>query len=623
MATFTDVPIGTSDPVNICLGLPLLPKLGTTRAGIQSGQHSDLFFDLSSTVLFSRFKLSAYYEFLMGLCGPSVAFLLEDVDVTTVNTGTGGGQVTLDLSRSRQDMEAGLFLGFVFGGGIHVVEQLYLPSSWYSPWKFKWKTVFDAQIGVEIDFVELFSALIAYVLEEGGQTGLWSEESTNPLGKVIEQKGKTFQFLGDTNDTLPAQTSLTASPTLNIPINLVDYVPPLASFVKLLHTIKGELAFGPTFGIAMPVTLSMDSLAVDGVKYGSLAYDAQSIVATGPAFTTTPKQLTANVRYDVGFELDLAVYFSISACKVFNFSFQALSLDLLNLLGLPAIPTVSVSNSVSTELEAQACVLVPELTLTFDQDPVLTASPVTGTVSLGPEYVGPLTVSLTTDPTQPNFPSQVLIPSGATAASFHYTFANRCIPTGDPANPTATQSPSPTSPTATVNVTATATVTPPPCGSGRLEATTALKVQSRVISLTRLSGTRGSAPVWADQSTGGVIINADPTLPAGETAASNTAIISLEFPGSPQLIPVTFTLLDETRREHTTSVVELFFEQDGGASIVLGPATTRTISISNRIDLLWASKGPPAGYSNRFILVVDAGCALGQTEFWLDVWNWS
>jgi hypothetical protein len=39
--------------------------------------------------------------------------------------------------------------------------------------------------------------------------------------------------------------------------------------------------------------------------------------------------------------------------------------------------------------------------------------------------------------------------------------------------------------------------------------------------------------------------------------------------------------------------------------------------------LIWNSRGPHTGYSNRFFLIVDAGCQYGQTEFWLDVWNWS
>ncbi|HEX8013082.1 MAG TPA: hypothetical protein VF814_19490 [Casimicrobiaceae bacterium] len=240
-----------------------------------------------------------------------------------------------------------------------------------------------------------------------------------------------------------------------------------------------------------------------------------------------------------------------------------------------------------------------------------------------------MTVSLKTDPSQPNFPTSVSIPSGKSSATFSYTFANRCVPSGDPNNPTATQSPSPTSPIYTVNVVASATLSPAPtCGSSQVGVTTAVKVTNKVITLNLAlsSGgdTPGPAPVWANQTTGGATLNADPSLPAGGTNAPNTAFIDLSFPGSApsDVVPVKLTLLDENRQEHATSQLLMGFERDPVLT-VLGPAQTVSIHIPNTIQVLWSSKGPAVNYSNRFILVVDAGCNYGQTEFWLDVWNWS
>ena len=171
------------------------------------------------------------------------------------------------------------------------------------------------------------------------------------------------------------------------------------------------------------------------------------------------------------------------------------------------------------------------------------------------------------------------------------------------------------------------TVSPPPaCGSSHLEVTTAVKVQNNVISIDRIAGSQGSAPVWANQDTGGASLNADPTLPPSDVPL-NFAVILISFNGSlPQkAVPVKFTLLNETRQEHTTSQVEVTVSgSDASSTFVLGPSTTvRFTPNGANIFIQWLSPGPYVNYSNRFILVVDAGCAYRQSEFWLDVWNWS
>jgi hypothetical protein len=92
-------------------------------------------------------------------------------------------------------------------------------------------------------------------------------------------------------------------------------------------------------------------------------------------------------------------------------------------------------------------------------------------------------------------------------------------------------------------------------------------------------------------------------------------------------IPITFTLLDETRSPHSGSNVEV---TASGGTAKLSPSATLNVTPpaspgSGSISINWLSKATPPynNYSNRFFLVVDAGPAYGRTEFWLDVWNWS
>ena len=44
---------------------------------------------------------------------------------------------------------------------------------------------------------------------------------------------------------------------------MVDYVPLLAQFAKVLQALKGDLFLGPTLSIQFPTTLRLDRLTVE------------------------------------------------------------------------------------------------------------------------------------------------------------------------------------------------------------------------------------------------------------------------------------------------------------------------------------------------------------------------
>jgi hypothetical protein len=152
-----------------------------------------------------------------------------------------------------------------------------------------------------------------------------------------------------------------------------------------------------------------------------------------------------------------------------------------------------------------------------------------------------------------------------------------------------------------------------------------LNVNNRYIRCQRGTfATPGSAPPW-DLLAGASI---DPAT----KKALSFAAVSCWFPYAPRQDPaairITFTLLDEERLPHSGSNVEV---SSGGASAKLSPSAILTLTptmafhSSGNLVIRWLSKATPPynNYSNRFFLIVDAGPAYGQTEFWLDVWDWS
>jgi len=641
MQQFTDITIGTSGPAGelpLAEGLPLFPKLGAARAGTSASSQYHELYDVGSTVLFWRFKTSAYYEFFMGLVGPAVAFRFGS-DVTLSNVGSGGA-VTVTLKD--QEMVAGLEAGLAVGGGISLKQDLYLPSSWYSPWKFTWKTVLDLTVGFEIDLLELFFELVSYLLTQGAADGLWKKDTSKPFAKLSKTLSEAQALLGySNNDIGPNNHSLTATAGFTLPVDLVDAVPILGDFAKLLEKIKGDLSFGPSIGLGIPVDLSLQKFTVEGGQgpntkavYDTLSYTDTSVVATGTvpfSNTANATKLTTTVSYTSSFTILLSFGINISVCKLFSIGLTVPSLDLLNLLGLPRPTLSSVSGDVSTDLKS-GCVLIPQMTISFSpptgQDDIRAGVPFFGEVLLNDTWQDPsTTVVLTIDPSVSDFPSSVPLAKGATSAPFFYAFPNRCLPSGDPENSTSTSAPTPIAPYSTYSVKASI----PSANSGCLdyEVTGALKVLNNVIVVKLLQGVAGDAPDWNEGA--GAQLNADPMQAPLDVPNNVVCVWDFSYPNgqAPGSATVKLALYDDQRQLHVTSRVRVSFSSGASATIsptdptpaVSVPIPPNTAPGSFKVE--WLSQGSHVNYATRFYLTLDAGCKYGRTEFWLNVWNWS
>ena len=324
--------------------------------------------------------------------------------------------------------------------------------------------------------------------------------------------------------------------------------------------------------------------------------------------------------------------------KFFKISLNTPSLDLTNLLFRRQNPTLPVDNQVSTKVSG-GCVLSPNMRLRFtnlsDGLEIKTGETGVGVITLsGLVSRVPVTVALEITPPVPSFPTSVNVDANTQNVKFFFRFANQCLLSGNPDNPGEMQSPGPLSPVTTYSVRAWL-LRPPTdvlCGSD-YQTVTPLSITNRYISCQRWSTPPGDAPAWDPLA--GVTIKADiddPRAPSGGAAV----FANLWFPyvggENEQTVPLRFTLLDENRQPYTNSGVELIIGQQRG---ILSPTQTMNVVLMDPKDrgnpprgnasffVHWKRKGPNTGYTNRFHLIVDAGCQFGQTEFWINVFNWS
>jgi hypothetical protein len=444
------------------------------------------------------------------------------------------------------------------------------------------------------------------------------------------------------------RAKLSAAPELVFPINIVNLIPPLKALNQSFSKIGGGISVGPSLHIGLPVTLGLDSFTVQGglkdassATYDSLMYqNGNKVVATGNILfedDLIPDKITTAVQYETGFALGLSFHFRVTIAKMFNFEVNSPTLDFTKLLfgASNNQPKIAQKGSVSTIIQ-NGCLLLPDLTLAIKpvngSAEIFAGDHLVGLLELSMPYPGPTAennVSLNVEPDAPGFPKFLTIAPGAkTSSVFHYAFPNQSLLTGSLYDPSETTPPGPEYTVQTYTVTASiADLSSEPCAE--FEVVLPVNVNSRYIRCERTYGLAGSKPPW-DESQNGLASATLNALNSPPPWGLSYVGMSCWFPyppgQAPAPIPIMFTLLDENRLPHSGSNVEV---TSSGGKAKLSPSATLTVtpaaafSSSTNVSINWLSKGPRNEYSNRFFLVIDAGPAYGQTEFWLDVWNWS
>jgi hypothetical protein len=632
------IPIGTSDPADICGGLPLFPGLGTLRAGASGAQRSEKLIDVSATVLFTRLKISAYATWAVGVCGPAIAFLSRDVEVLRENV-VDKGHLTLTFNKGLE-MEAGLFVGASIGFGLNLHLQVYLPKRWFTPWTFAWQDAFGLDFAFSVDILALLVELIQFLLSKDSKTA-FMPDNQNRLRDILPDLKKTFGMVDGVGDGTTVEPDLSASPKLTLPFNLVNYIPGMKAFNQKLSKVNGEISAGPSLHLQFPVTFNFDKFTVvDGATrtdYGDVKYEGNQLKATGPKFDSSqPSRVISHVIYQTSFVLGISMHFKVSLAKFFSFEKNSPSIDLTYLLTgtRESDRAVKVPNTVSTCVE-NGMLLAPDMILSFTgkngrRTNFETGETLKGTVTL-PEFNSDklAKIKLEIQPEVAGFPDSLTVAPNRQTASFDFAFKNQCMATGQRNEPSKTAPPSALTPLQSYRVHAKLeTGSSDPCSDYEVEVL--LNVQERFLRCQRASTHTppGRAPAWDELA--GATLNANSRLPGGGSK-THTALLSLWFPYVEEsqeqvTVPVTFTLLDENRRPHTGSNVVI---RTNGEFLPLKPSATGMVTLAKKREaeppygLIWNSDGPETGYSNRFFLIVDAGCHYGQSEFWLDVWNWS
>ncbi len=312
--------LATSDPLDLCKGLAIFPKLGTLRAGISSSSVYHTLLDKSVTILAWRGSATLAYDLFFGICGPSFAvkFRLE-------GTCTG---TTLDMTVSDDSMEAGMFIGACLSLPISVSLQEWWPDHWYTPWRGSWHDKGGFSVNPRVDLLGLILYLILRSL--GDENGF--KKINNFLPGLIGSWGMIGHAAGGFSRN---RGTMKASPSFNVSVNILTLIPEVEDIVRGLKDIGLSIASGPQFGISVPVTLELESVNLDGVPFNISQWtDDNSFRAKGllplPPY---PRVLVAGFSHDPGLTFTVGWFGSLSLWKLFRIS-GSVSIDILGMLGI-------------------------------------------------------------------------------------------------------------------------------------------------------------------------------------------------------------------------------------------------------------------------------------------------
>lgn len=312
--------LATSDPLDLCKGLAIFPKLGTLRAGIANSGVSHTLLNKSATILAWRGSATLSYDLFIGICGPSFAtkFRLE---------GRASGK-SLDMKVSDDSMEAGMFIGVTLGLPISVNLQEWWPDHWYTPWQGSWHNKGNFSVNPRIDLLGVILCLILQALDDDS---IFKEINTFVPGLIgawglIGTAGGGFS-----ND----RGSMSATPTFNVPVNILPLIPDVGEALESMNEIGLCLATGPQFGIGVPVTLQLESVHLDDKSFPISTWtDDDSFRAEGyHDAPTRPDRLSAGFSHEPGLTFTLGWFASASLWKLFRIS-ASVSIDILDLLGI-------------------------------------------------------------------------------------------------------------------------------------------------------------------------------------------------------------------------------------------------------------------------------------------------
>lgn len=325
MAQIATTLIETPNAPDLCGGFALFPKLGAFSSPASNITAGNIISINNQTIFLWNITANAGYKLVTGICGPSYAIKM-DMEGTAANN-------TVTLNVSNDELAAGVYFGVNLDFNLSLTLQQYelnwVWAGWHSHLVSSWNTVANEQLTLTIDPIGI---LIDFITKQLGD--VVSFDAIDPPIPTT-QLTSSWGMYDDQKGTFAANKGIMkVSPSFDISIDVSDMIEETMALNEALKVFLSSLSFGPTIGVAMPVTVEMNKISLDATDFTGLTFANGTVngqtTGTAPA---TPTKLTVGLDHTPSFDLELGLFVNLNLVKLWNIGYS-ISWPILGLLGI-------------------------------------------------------------------------------------------------------------------------------------------------------------------------------------------------------------------------------------------------------------------------------------------------
>jgi hypothetical protein len=277
--------------------------------------------DSHHRILLWKFDIYFYYDLEIGLCGPGWAAWLD------MDGETKADSDKVSLTIHEDQTSAGFFVGVTITLGMKSIVWQLTPHfschHWHPHVYSDWSTRLDFDVKIELDLIGLLMDLIEKAIKEGGVTPAGS------LGAI-----KSYSMYAAKNDTFrTGDGSFRIEPLLNLPIDVLTWIPEIGDVIKACDDIGAKLKAGPVITFGIPVDMHLNAVKINDQTLGSLWVDNGSITGRRGTDTSTPTKLGVEFKWTPSIDFRLGWFISFSLWHLFHVGAQ-FTFSVTSLLGI-------------------------------------------------------------------------------------------------------------------------------------------------------------------------------------------------------------------------------------------------------------------------------------------------
>lgn len=305
MPPLASTTLETSPSLDICQGFAIIPTLGTLRASVQGSNVQRELINVNFGGTFSPVDcmVNVRWSYFLGICGPAWA-------MNTEVSGNYDTAVELNWAGKYGDGSQDGFAGGIQAGLEFAIN-----------WTYNVKIVFVPRLEGSGELrVNLLKQFLAFLISRATASSSTAKGSDNP--RPSSQTSMDFDLFMTRNGAWKSEGTISFTPGLEATINIIDFLPWIGAFNRLIQKVGGNVVAGPVLQVGFPITIGPEQVLIGTQAYNNLRFENAKTIgdrnAGGDVATNDPTNLTLTIKQSSQIDVKTGIELSLSAGKFFS-----------------------------------------------------------------------------------------------------------------------------------------------------------------------------------------------------------------------------------------------------------------------------------------------------------------